>query len=294
MGRMARIRAKLRGEQPKKAGVLLALPALRGESHTTQVLCAVMAGAISARPDWPYYVEPYGLMYRSPVDAAMNGLVKHFMESDHEYLAIWDHDAIPPPNWYELIGRGDIVSGVTWMWDAERDPVKRLQFNQFRLNKRDQAITVVPTPDELSAESYEVDIVGTHCMVIHRRVFDKLGMRPFIEPAGPDGARLMSCDVYFCRAAKVAGFKVQIIPSVIFDHVKATGLKGVYEALVSMMHLGRRSGYAVGYQDAKAGNPSALDGQSSTLAPAPAIDPATVEASAEFVPEDEDGKESAA
>jgi hypothetical protein len=200
----------------------------------------------------PYNIEPFGLNNRYPICDARNDCTQHFYEqTQHEYLAFWDHDMIPPDNWLDLIGKGDIVSGLTFMWRAaEKNPLHRLQFNQFMINEANQSQSLAPV---IRTEPYEVDIVGTACMVIHRRVFDRLGPRPFKEPVGTDGRRAMGEDMAFCREARTAGFKVTIIPSVVFNHVKDVGLLEMWEALCAMSKLSYKSGYDKAVEDIRAG-----------------------------------------
>lgn len=243
----------LRGSYPRKRGVMLAIPSLEGFNRIEQLMHGMVGGAYNARPDFPWLVEPYAVTHTAPVEEAMNECSWHFMEkTDCEYMAVWDHDAVPPSNWFDLFGKGDIVSGLTWMWDAKRAPEKRLQFNQFMMTGPTNR-TFFPSEKHLNADSYEVDLVGTHCAVIHRRVFEKLGSRPFHEPKGPDGKRLMGCDIWFMRAARAAGFKVLVIPSVVFGHLKMVELGEVYESLVAISQMARDTGYAMGYEDALAG-----------------------------------------
>ena len=86
-------------------------------------------------------------------------------------------------------------------------------------------------------------------MAIHRRVFERLGPRPFKEPTGPDGKRAMGEDMAFCREAGSAGFKVTIVPSVVYNHVKPVGLRELYESLLAYAAAGKKAGYAAGYQE---------------------------------------------
>ena len=285
MGNFAKMKRRLMGGGeggPKKIGVMLAMPSSRGWSRTEQVQMAALGGAFSVRPDFPFMIEPFSLLYKEPVDLARNLCVRHFLEkTTHEYLAFWDHDAIPPPDFWGLFGKGDIVSGVTFMWDGQREPLKRIQFNQFRIDSRGKSNTVVPTMEEMSLPSYEVDIVGTHCMVIRRRVFEKLGPSPFKIPLGPDGVGLMGEDMYFCRAARAAGFKIQIIPSMSFEHLKEVGLSLVWESCLHFLEGGKKAGYALGYEHGKAGRPSALQ-----AAKEKEPEPAKAEPSAFFLPEE--------
>jgi len=256
MGWAERARRKFQRSIEKKPGILLALPSLEGFSRTEQVLRALVAGALSARPDFPYIVDPMVLTSRYPVSDARNDCTQHFMENtDHEYLMFWDDDQIPPDNWGDLIGKGDIVSGTTFMWSASRPPIKRLQVNQFKINDQNISETLSP---RLEGDPYEVDVVGTACMVIHRRVFERLGPRPFSEPVGPDGRRSMGEDMAFCRAARAAGFRITVVPTVHFDHVKSVGLFDMLQWGMAMCTLATQQGYQKGFDDATAGSPQAF------------------------------------
>jgi hypothetical protein len=233
-----------------KRGVLMAYPSLNGYSRTEQILEAQRAGFDMTLPGFPWLIEPYGLLHVSPVSEARNQCVDRFYNhTAHEFLYFVDHDMIPPDNWHDLLGHGDIVSGITFMWDARREPEKRLLFNQFKLNEDGVSESVAPRYYD---KPYEVDIVGTACMVISRRVFDKLGPRPFTDIKASDGHRLIGEDMDFCRKARAAGFKVIIRPNVIFNHYKEVGLREVHETLAALTKVASQAGYEAGFKEGAA------------------------------------------
>lgn len=234
-----------------KRGVLVAVPSHSGFVRAEGYMKAWGGGAASMQSGFPFILEPYMVLERYPIADARNDCSEYFMDqTSHEHLVMIDDDMGWPDNWPSMVGHGDIVSGLTWMWCAARPPEKRLQFNQFKINKDGVSETVRPEFGDM--KPYYVDIVGTACMVIHRRVFEKLGPRPFEEITGPDGKRAMGEDMAFCRKARAAGFKVQIRPDVIFNHFKTVGLKEVYESMAALTSIAHRTGYEEGVKAALA------------------------------------------
>ncbi len=228
-----------RGFRPKpKTGVLMAYPSLPATNRTEQVVQAHVVGAMAMRGDCPYVVEAYAMLNRSPVSEARNACAEYFMrETSHEYLMFLDADMGHPANWYDLLGKGDIVSGLTLTWDPTRAPADRLMFNQYVVNDAGQTETAMPPG---GTDPYHVDDVGAACVVIRRAVFEALGPRPFKEATVHGEGRE---DILFCRAAKAAGFKVTVVPTVLFEHFKTVGLFCVLETIRAIAAQSFQQGY---------------------------------------------------
>ena len=74
----------------------------------------------------------------------------------------------------------------------------------------------------------EVDGAATGCMLIHRKVFDKVEKPYFEIPLDEDGLAACSEDIYFCGKAQEAGFKIWIDKRMIANHYKIMDLKSVF------------------------------------------------------------------
>lgn len=246
---------KLRRKQkrPKKVGVLIAVPTLDAKVSAKIAFELTRAGYLSRDPDHPFVYEPFMPCGTSPVEHARNKAVRHFLDkTDHEYLYWWDADQTPPENWPDLLGVGDIVTGMTWMFRVEERATARLQFNQFKTDENGRSTTIMPTS---FAEPYSIDWCGTACMVVRRKVFESIGGTPFETVYAPDGERQEGEDIRFCRKARAAGFRVTADPRVVFGHMKEVDLQKVYETLVEMSNRALAAGRSQALQAIKAALP---------------------------------------
>lgn len=230
------LRNVLNGFRPKKVaekqGVVIAIPAGDGSARARTIFEVYRAAMLSVQPDHPFFYEPAVLPECKPVELARNLLAKHFIEQTQaEYLFFLDADQELPENWPDLIGKGDIVSGLTWMWKPDQPPESRLQFNQLDLTPNGGTVTLVP---KSMSEPYQVDLVGMACTVIRRRVFEKIGTQPFDVRQDTDGAILDGEDIRFCRKARSAGFQITIIPTVVVEHYKRVGLRAMLGTITAM------------------------------------------------------------
>lgn len=75
----------------------------------------------------------------------------------------------------------------------------------------------------------EVDETGTAGMLIKREVFDALEF-PFFSNVYQEDGSLLSDDIYFCRKAREAGFKIHVDTSVLLGHIALVGIRPEYDA----------------------------------------------------------------
>jgi hypothetical protein len=150
------------------------------------------------------------------------------VEADHSFIAdsaavhnclFLDDDVIPPPDVFGRLARhnADIVSGL---YHRRQEPICPVAM-KIDAQGQPQWVTSWSPPDCV----LEVDLVGAGCLLIHRRVLERMP-RPWfeweigrgdIDPAKKRGA--MSEDFAFCMNAKRAGFKVHLDTSIRCDHV---------------------------------------------------------------------------
>lgn len=151
-----------------------------------------------------------------------NLLVKKFLETNAEWFLFIDSDVAPPLNVLDMIENGkDICAGIYHQYVKAHDLVIPLMFvkkeNRERFAK-----------DDIVGDVIEVDGAATGCMLIHRRVFEKV-KKPYFEiPYDKDGLSACSEDIYFCGKAQKAGFKIWIDKRMIGNHYKIMDLKSVF------------------------------------------------------------------
>lgn len=157
-----------------------------------------------------------------PFDNARNTACEAMLSHGFEWLFFLDDDVVCPPDTIQrLANHGkDIISGVYYRRAQPLAPVM-MSHDQNR-----NAFWVTQYP---ANAVIEVDYVGAGCLLIHRRVLERVG-KPWFEwqmgkpdmPKGPDGEYLarLSEDFAFCRKAKRDyRFGVHVDTSIQCEHI---------------------------------------------------------------------------
>lgn len=128
-----------------------------------------------------------------------NHIVQQFLETDHDVLAMVDDDVTPPPHFLDVVEHLDICDMVG------------IPYPMFAQNVLDFTIfEEVPGGLKLLAPESGLngcDALGTGCVVIHRRVFEKLGDTPFRMSNDPRD-KTITDDFLFCKDMRDAGFTI--------------------------------------------------------------------------------------
>jgi len=139
--------------------------------------------------------------YIRPIPAARNQIVADFLQTDFEFLLMNDSDVVPPPDILDLAGfRKDIISPLIFVRKDNDVP-------PMLLKKNDEGELTIMKKFELNS-LYEVDAVGTGCIMIHQRVFYHLEKPYFKYRMTPDGKLDLGEDFDFCERAKARNLKV--------------------------------------------------------------------------------------
>lgn len=167
-----------------------------------------------------------------PIDGNRNGLVKNALNGGYDYLLMCDYDNPPTRNPLDLVELDkDVIILPTPIWKCD-EYYKYRGANPIVWNVFDK----IPgedmwkghIPDEIGLE--EVDAGGTGCVLIARRVLEKV--RPaFIREWDEDGIQTISSDILFCRRAKDAGFEIWAHFGYPCHHFKPTDLIQVNNTL---------------------------------------------------------------
>lgn len=168
-----------------------------------------------------------GVCFKSgaPFDVARNAACVDALAGNFQWLLFLDDDVVPPGDvFFRLAAHNhDIVSGLYYRRQEPICPVAMA----FNTEGKPQWVTTWNPPNCL----LEVDLVGAGCLLIHRRVLERMGAPWFIweigkvKPDSPDSSEqpkaigAMSEDFTFCMNAKRAGFKVHLDTSVRCEHV---------------------------------------------------------------------------
>jgi protein-L-isoaspartate O-methyltransferase len=160
-----------------------------------------------------------------PISISRNLIVKHFLNTDADYLFFVDSDISLPDNAFQLFEADkDIISGFYPLWVMNTMVPCLLREN---------------TPDNLSflarwkwdtLEQY--DAAGAGCLLIKRKVLEKIPPPWFDiefdeERIGIEHGE----DIWFCRNAKKYGFEIWGDTGVRCGHQKSVDLMRIYEIL---------------------------------------------------------------
>ena len=181
------------------------------------VMFAVMAMERDSR-----YRTTFIAPTKRPFVANLHYAVREFLKSDADFLLLVDDDNPPQNNPLELSDLDlDVVGLPTPVWHSDVKGDRPYYYNALVAVYEGAAIKGFK-PIQDSKEGFklsglhEVDAVGTGCILIARRVLEKLMQlavgkpmaTPFMRTWDDTGAVVMGNDYAFCTRAKAAGFKV--------------------------------------------------------------------------------------
>lgn len=144
-----------------------------------------------------------------PLESTRNRIVKKFLEDDGDYLFFIDSDNPPSSknNPIELVEEDfDIVVMPTPMWAAANRDVAASGIFPIKINAM-QSIGEKYDESPYMRGIQEIDGAGTGCMLIARRVFEKV-YPAFERIFDEHGITEYGSDLYFCRKARDKGFKI--------------------------------------------------------------------------------------
>ncbi len=200
----------LAGSTVKSAGprVVIAIP-LAGHSIYWKVVAAILELEKPARSDLMVF---QGAL----IDRARNHLAQqmldHPMKATH--LFFLDSDIVPEPDTLTrlLAHKRPIVSGVYRRRLFPHEPMafvkKKNELSPIALRKGGGMVSV--------------DYVGGGCLLIERKVFEKL-KSPWFLNEWKEG-RYLSEDFYFCEKAREVGFKIEVDTSIRPLHLEPMGV----------------------------------------------------------------------
>lgn len=161
------------------------------------------------------------------VGEARNQLVKHALDNNATYVWFLDDDVLPPPFACQRLG-----------YNLDKPENKDVMVCAgIYCSKQDPPTPVVYKKDGNGAfwdwklnEVFEVESVGTGCMLIKTEVFRHLEP-PYFKTVseyvkdpktGEVGTVMMTDDIYFCKKVRAAGFKILAHGGVLCEHYNLT------------------------------------------------------------------------
>jgi len=181
---------------------------------------ALAIACIAQRKDLTY-MQVMG----SPTDQVRNGLARKVLENEeYTHLMMMDSDIEPPSSIVDLLleCNSPMASAIVPIY------IHSKLVTNIVVNCPD-------SPDEtafmeewdLSGEPFEVEGVGTGCVLIAREVIEAVPWPWFrYQETYPEGRRIGE-DIYFSRKAKEHGYKFKVHPKAICGHYKTVNLMDI-------------------------------------------------------------------
>ena len=166
--------------------------------------------------------------FSTPVQSNRNQVVKYFLETDCDYLAMLDSDIIPCKKWLDLIkSQREIISGLYFGWDK-----KYLCPFMFKFEKGGVYQDRGGKPFDIAKGRgiIKVDRTGAGALIIKREVLEKI-KTPFEVRYDEDGIAPTGEDFCFFERAQKAGYKIFVDTDCICNHMKTVDLAEIYKYL---------------------------------------------------------------
>ena len=166
----------------------------------------------------------------SPYVDNLHRCIKDFLRNGDDFWLTMDADNPPIKNPLDLIKLDlDVIGFPTPVWHSVVKGDRPWYFN---------AMDAVPggyKPHEKCDGLQEVDAVGSGCLLIARRVIEKLRwQQPFMRQWLLDGTVGIGGDFSFCEKAKSAGFKIWAHFDYLCQHFNELELLEVIQAFGNM------------------------------------------------------------
>ncbi len=204
----------------------------------------------------PRYRTTFIAPTKSPFVANLHHAVREFLKTDFEFLLLVDDDNPPQNNPLELADLDlDVVGLPTPVWHSEVRGDRPFYYNALKAVYLESGVVegFKPIQDAFPGFAFsglhECDAVGTGCIMIARRVLERLmqlavgsqGMRaPFMRTWDDTGAVVMGNDYAFCTRAKAAGFKIHAHFDYMCHHHNELELTSTIGAFWAMKQGGKR------------------------------------------------------
>lgn len=173
----------------------------------------------------PNYIIKVDTTFSGDICNNRNYLVNRFLQTDSKWLMFCDSDIVPLMNIMDIIDENkDIISPVNFTFkDNELVPLimKKVK-NGYKTDWK-------KIEDE--KKIIKVDAVGLGCILIKRKVFEKLE-KPYFEFIYKEGLLINGEDFNFCDEARKAGFKIWVNKNYMTNHFNIINLKSINDYLL--------------------------------------------------------------
>jgi hypothetical protein len=185
------------------------------------------------------YVFNFDCRREVPTDSNRNHIVQEFLETDYDYLAMFDEDNFPLKNPFDLLEFDKDVIGGVYMGMGEnglRFHVYKAK-NMYDIEKGDGEAGFIQFPPQERHGLMRVDAIGSGCIFIKRKVLEKLHA-PFAYNYDSNGRLKMSDDIAFCHRCNMEGFEVWAHWDYLVEHYKTVPLLRIAGFIVRAAKIG--------------------------------------------------------
>jgi hypothetical protein len=201
--------------------VFIAVPSRDATAQTISGKLALLLVDLARRPDAPVVDIVSGY----PVDRVRNQICRRFLESDAEYLLMIDDDVVPPPTVLDMARhRKDVVAGLCYAYTPSTGYYTVAYEPPAADGERPPRL---PIGDGIEGHGLlEVELTGTACLMVHRRVLEGVDRPWFAMELDEDRLVIAdSEDFSFCRKIRAAGFSVWLDSDTVCCHFRTLDMK---------------------------------------------------------------------
>ena len=172
-------------------------------------------------------LENLNKTFANPICSNRNSITKRFLATDDDFLMMIDDDVLPLHNPAELVfADKDVIGSPAKVRQKGRNInwvayVK--QQSKSPHTKQEGYIPVDFQSVDDTIDLLSVDVVGTGCILIKRKVLESI-KAPFLNEFDEDGISSYGTDFAFCRRVVEAGFEIYTTPQRVCEHIKEVGL----------------------------------------------------------------------
>lgn len=156
-----------------------------------------------------------------PIYSNRNAIVKRFLATDCDFLLMQDDDVVPLHNPAELVCADLDIIGFSTKVRQENGRLNWVAYMEQEGMDGYFAVDLASSPT--NTDLLTVDVVGTGCILIKRKVLETI-KAPFLVENDEDGIIKYGTDFAFCRRAKAAGFNIYTTRHRFCEHYKEMGM----------------------------------------------------------------------
>jgi len=158
-----------------------------------------------------------------PISSNRNRIVKRFLATKNDFLWLLDDDVVPLDNPAEFVFADKDIIGFPALVRQAGGQLNWVAYMKYPDQDNYAPIDFACIDDTI--ELLKVDVVGTGCILIARRVLEAL-KAPFHTDFDEDGILEAGTDFAFCRKAAATGFEIFTAPQRMCEHYKSVGMLG--------------------------------------------------------------------